>query len=105
VDDNAGRNFLFHRFPEAQNPQWWPGHVRQAFANLGEALGHAQLHPNILAQVSRGGLPDHEILFSHRKNAGARKGAYTLRIVGPIYEGTWTFPSGLLEKLARAAAS
>jgi hypothetical protein len=69
------RGFLIHRLPEAQSLQWWPSHVRRAFANLGEAPGHAQLHPDILTQVSRGGLPDHEILFSHRKNAGVRKGA------------------------------
>jgi hypothetical protein len=30
---------------------------------------------------------------------------YTLEITGPVYAGEWVFPSGLLEKLARDAAS
>jgi hypothetical protein len=96
---------LFDRLPEAQNLEWWPSHVRRAFANLGEALGRPQLHPDILAQVRRDGLPDHEIVFSHQKDAGARKGMYRLEIIGPIYAGQWAFRSGFLETMARAAAS
>jgi hypothetical protein len=30
---------------------------------------------------------------------------YTLEITGPIFAGQWSFPSGLLEGLARTAAA
>jgi hypothetical protein len=94
------------RLPEAERLDWWPSHVRRAFANLGRALGSAQLNPVILARVSSEGLPGHQIRFGHLsgKVLGGRKGMYTLEITGPAYAGKWSFPSGLLEKLARDAA-
>ena len=92
-------------FPEAHRLEWWPGHVRLAFANLGRVLGPEQLNPSILPLVSRDGLPGHQIFFSHvaGKERGMRRGLYILDIVGPLYAGRWSFPSGQLEKLARAA--
>jgi hypothetical protein len=94
-------------FPEAKKLEWWPSHVRKAFANLGQALGPAQLNPAILERVNREGLPDHEIIFGHisGEKLGSRKGMYTLEITGPIFAGQWSFPSGLLEGLARTAAA
>jgi hypothetical protein len=91
--------------PEAQELEWWPSHVRRAFANLGEVLGPSQLQPALLDRVSSTGLPDHEIVFGHLSNVRGRKGMYTLEIIGPLYAGKWTFPSGFLEKIARAAAA
>ena len=92
--------------PESEKLEWWPSHVRKAFANLGQVIGPTQLYPEILEDVSRDGLPQHKIIFEHKsgKKLGKRKGMYTLRISGPKFAGTWTFPSSLLEKLARAAA-
>ncbi|HZC96978.1 MAG TPA: hypothetical protein VE267_12765 [Bradyrhizobium sp.] len=94
------------RLPEAERLDWWPSHVRRAFANLGQILGPQQINPQILDRVSSEGLPGHQIIFGHLsgKELGARKGMYTLEITGPIYAGQWRFPSGLLENLARAAA-
>ncbi len=91
--------------PEAQELDWWPNHVRKAFANLGDVLGPSQLRPDILARVSRDGLLGHEIVFGHLPRFRGKKGMYTLEIIGPIYAGKWTFPSGFLEKIAREAAS
>ncbi len=92
-------------YPGSENLEWWPNHVQTAFANLGRVLGHAQLNPEILERVSRDGLPNHKIIFEHKpgKELGARKGMYTLVISGPAFAGKWSFLSGLLEKLARAA--
>jgi hypothetical protein len=94
------------RLPEAERLEWWPSHVRKAFSNLGQALGQQQLNPAILARVNREGLTGHQIIFGHvsRKDLGSKKGMYTLEITGPVYAGTWTFRSGLLENLARGAA-
>jgi hypothetical protein len=93
-------------FPEARRLEWWPSHVRQAFTNLGRVLGPEQLNPSILPLVSRDGLPEHQILFGHiaGNELGKRKGLYVLEIAGPLYAGRWSFPSGLLEELARATA-
>jgi hypothetical protein len=95
------------RLPEAEKLDWWPSYVRKAFANLGQALGPTQLEPVVLARVSTEGLPGHQIRFGHKSGTdlGRRKGMYTLEITGPVYAGEWVFPSGLLEKLARDAAS
>jgi hypothetical protein len=96
----------YWRLPEAGELEWWPSHVRRAFANLGQVLGPGQLNPAVLEQVSREGLPNHQIIFGHvsGKELGTRKGMYTLKINGPIFAGEWRFPSGFLERLARAAA-
>jgi|SRR5215831_7064589 len=92
-------------FPESDKLEWWPSHVQKAFANLGHALGPAQLNPEILDRVSHEGLPGHEIIFEHKsgREQGRRKGIYTLVISGPAFAGKWHLPSGQLEKLARAA--
>jgi hypothetical protein len=94
------------RLPEAEVLDWWPNHVRKAFANLGHALGQQRLDPMVLADVSREGLPGHQIIFGHLagNELGRPKGMYTLEITGPLFAGTWSFPSGLLQKLARDAA-
>jgi hypothetical protein len=94
------------RFPEADDLEWWPSHVRQAFVSLGREMGPQQLNPQILPRVSRDGLPNHQIIFTHMagQELRSRKGKYVLEIVGPLYAGRWVFFSGQLEKLARAAA-
>ena len=81
------------RLPEAERLDWWPSHVRKAFANLGQALDSAQLNPVILAHVSSEGLPGHQIKFSHEsgKVLGGRKGMYALEIEGPVYAGSGAF--------------
>jgi hypothetical protein len=97
----------YWRLPEAGKLDWWPSHVRRAFANLGQVLGPEQLNPAHLVRVSRDGLPGHQIIFGHvsRKALGTPTGMYILDITGPIFAGQWRFPSGFLEKLARLAVN
>jgi hypothetical protein len=107
--------------PEAEVLEWWPSHVRRAFVNLGQALGGQRLARDVLANVSREGLPDHQIVFGHVEDIDdlpgsgflfgalsgkelSLEGAYTFEITGPVFYGIWNFQPELLEKLAHAAA-
>jgi hypothetical protein len=85
---------------------WWPSHVRKALRSLGLVLGPAQLKPEDLARVDARVLPGHDVLFLHKsgRELGTRKGVYYLSIGGPVFAGEWSFSSGNLENLARAAA-
>jgi hypothetical protein len=107
-------------WPEAEILEWWPSHVRTAFANLGRVLGDQRLDPMILPKVSRDGLPDHQIVFGHVEDVEdlpgsglffghlsgrelSSEGAYTLEITGPLFYGVWNFELELLQRLARDA--
>jgi hypothetical protein len=94
----------YHGLSEAQDIEWWPRHVRRAFANLGEVLGSARLHPNVLSRVSRDGLRGHEIIFEHEPEESDEEEMYILKITGPVYGGRWEFLPWFLELIVREAA-
>ena len=89
---------------------WWPSHVRNVFAALGQAMGGKRLTPKALLafpNVHGSVLPDHDVVLRHTagKENRKRKGFYTLEIDGPRFAGRWRFMSGELEVLSRSAAA
>lgn len=86
----------------------WPEHVQQVLLVVGRAMCSGRLHPeNLIAlPVGLGAIvPDHIVTITHVRGSalGRRKGRYQIEIEGPRCSGRWTFSSGQLERLARAA--
>jgi hypothetical protein len=97
-------------FEGAEDPAWWPPHVRAIFAAIGRATGGKRLYPETLKAIPQefgGILSDHQVTIKHigGKELGQRKGAYTIEVTGPAYAGRWKFRSGELEQLSKAAAA
>jgi hypothetical protein len=79
------------------------------FAAIGRAMDSKRLHPHALRSIPNAFgsiLPDHQVTISHVSGMtlGRRKGYYAIIVEGPAFGGRWTFLSGRLEKLAKAAA-
>lgn len=89
----------------------WPPDMIAVFAALGKAMGEQQLRPEILANLPQGKgaiVAGHVVEVTHQSGAdvGDKRGRYTVEMRGGRWldGGRWTFVSGRLEKLARAAA-
>lgn len=90
----------------------WPIDLIKVFAALGNAMGEHQLRPELLERLS--GL-DGDIVGGHTVKIvhapgleiGEKRGRYTIELQGVrwVDGGRWTFVSGDLERLSRAASS
>jgi hypothetical protein len=81
------------------DPEYWPAQLQEIFAAIGAAMGDRRLTPETLKSVL---MPNDEFTISHvsGREAGWKSGYYKISMTG----GQWTFRSGRLEKLSRAAA-
>lgn len=90
----------------------WPVDLIKVFAALGNAMGEHQLRPEILERLSgQDGtiVESHTVKIAHVSGVeiGQRRGCYIIELQGVrwVDGGRWTFVSGDLEKLSRAASS
>jgi hypothetical protein len=92
------------------DPRAWPQDMIAVFSALGEVMDGRRLQPDLLAGLSRGHgaiVDDHVVEVTHMSGRalGQKQGRYTIEIRGARWldGGRWTFISGQLEALARAA--
>jgi len=81
------------------DPKYWPTQLQEIFAAVGRAMDEKRLTPATLNLVQ---MPDNQFTISHvaRNDVSRKTGYYQISTDG----GRWTFRSGKLEKLCRAAA-
>jgi hypothetical protein len=85
----------------------WPADLQLVLAAIGRAMEGGRLTPQAMARVPgrRGAiLPGHEVRLYHLPKGVAAR--YVIELVGDRWEGgQWSFRSGELEQLARAACA
>lgn len=91
------------------DPAYWPEHLQAVFRQVGKAMGGKRLDPDVLQRLPSnfgGILRGHSVRVEHRSGeAGKPKGNhYAISIDGPRFDGSWTFRSGELERLARSTS-
>jgi hypothetical protein len=94
------------RIPERKDIEWWPRHVRMAFAAVGRSLAGHPIDPDRLERVPADTFPNHEVSWSYLTeddDFDESEGVYCLEIVGDIYGGRWEFDRDEMEVLARDA--
>ncbi|MBR0964622.1 hypothetical protein JQ554_12810 [Bradyrhizobium diazoefficiens] len=81
------------------DPKYWPTQLQEIFAAVGRAMEGNRLTPETLKLVR---MPNDQFMISHvaRNDVSRKTGYYQIS----TYGGRWTFRSGKLEKLCRAAA-
>jgi hypothetical protein len=81
------------------DPKYWPTQLQEIFAAVGRAMDEKRLTPETLNLVQ---MPNDQFTISHvARNDFSRK---TGHCQISTYGGRWTFRSGKLERLCRAAA-
>jgi hypothetical protein len=90
----------------------WPRDLISVFAALGNAMGEQQLRPEIIERLSGedGAIVEGhtvKVVHSSGREIGDKRGRYIIELHGVrwVDGGRWTFVSGDLEKLSRAAVS
>jgi hypothetical protein len=77
----------------------------RSFAASGAGMDDKRLDPEVLNRTDVSAIvPDHDGSVEHRSGKeGPRGNHYVIEIRGPRIAGRWSFRSGELERLARAA--
>jgi hypothetical protein len=80
------------------DPKYWPTQLQEIFAAVGRAMDEKRLTPETLNLVQ---MPNDQFTISHvaRNDFSRKTGYYQIS----TYGGRWTFRSGKLERLCRAA--
>jgi len=88
----------------------WPIDLIRVFAAIGRAMGDQQLRPEMVDTLPNWNgaiIEDHMVKITHisGRDIGQKRGRYIIEIQGVRWldGGRWTFASGELETLSRAA--